>query len=299
MKLYRLTQIWSCSLGFLLLSSLPTWTQPILAVSFSDNIPVLAQVNLEQILPDLASAKVIYLGETHNNLEDHQAQLRMIQGLYEQNPKIAIAMEMFQRPYQISLDRFIKGEISEAELIEQTEYNQRWGFPWENYANVLRFAQRNKLPVLALNTPTEITRKVAREGLESLTKAEQKLIPNSAEIDLNPPEYREMLLNIYQQHHHGGKSNSADFERFFLAQVLWDETMADAIATFIKNNPDYQVIVLAGEGHIIYNYGIPSRVQRRLQNLNLIQRSVIFQSKDEELIETKSDRAIADFILKH
>ena len=299
MKLYRLTQIWSCSLGFLLLSSLPTWNQPILAVPFSDNMPILAQVSPEQILPDLASAKVIYLGETHNNLEDHQAQLRMIQGLYEQNPKIAIAMEMFQRPYQTILDRYIGGEISEAELIEQTEYKQRWGFPWENYADVLRFAQQNKLPVLALNTPMEITRKVAREGLESLTEAEQKLIPNLAEIDLNSPEYREMLLTIYQQHHHGGKSNSADFEKFFLAQVLWDETMAGAIATFIKNNPDYQVIVLAGEGHIIYNYGIPSRVQRRLSNLNLIQRSVIFQSKNEKSIESKSDRPIADFILKH
>lgn len=300
MKLNRLTRIWTCSLGFLLFFNLPTGTLPVLAVFFSETTPVIAQVNAEQILPNLVSAKVIYLGETHNNIEDHQAQLRIIKGLYQQNPKIAIAMEMFQRPYQIILDRYIAGEISEAQLIEQTEYQQRWGFPWENYAEVLRFAQANKLPVLALNTPTEITRKVARQGLESLTNAEQKLIPNSAEIDLNPPEYREMLLKIYQQHHHGGKSNSSDFEKFFLAQVLWDETMADAIANFIKSNPDHQVVVLAGEGHIIYNYGIPSRVQRRLPNLNLIQQSVIFKSKNEELIQNQnSDRPLADFILHH
>ncbi|NJN62127.1 MAG: ChaN family lipoprotein [Coleofasciculaceae cyanobacterium RL_1_1] len=65
------------------------------------------------------------------------------------------------------------------------------------------------------------------------------------------------------------------FDRFFAAQVLWDETMAEAIAQAYRDDPDRQIIVLAGRGHIAYNFGIPSRVQRR----------VIGESEDVDLIE--------------
>ena len=40
--------------------------------------------------------------------------------------------------------------------------------------------------------------------------------------------------------------------------------MAEKAAQFYQENPDYQVVVLAGKGHVIYGYGIPSRVARRL-----------------------------------
>ena len=48
-------------------------------------------------LKELAKANVVYLGETHDNPEDHKIQLQIIQELQRRNPKkIAIAMEMFQ-----------------------------------------------------------------------------------------------------------------------------------------------------------------------------------------------------------
>lgn len=49
--------------------------------------------------------------------------------------------------------------------------------------------------------------------------------------------------------------------------------------------------MIAGRGHIVYGYGIPSRVACRLQHRPLIQRSVLF-GMPEELEE---NRAIADF----
>jgi hypothetical protein len=56
----------------------------------------------------------------------------------------------------------------------------------------------------------------------------------------------------------------AGFNRFFAAQVLWDETIAEAIATAYQANPDRLIVVMAGRGHIAYNFGIPNRVQRRV-----------------------------------
>jgi uncharacterized iron-regulated protein len=228
----------------------------------------------QDILAQLLKANIIYLGETHDSPEDHRAQQEIIQALHRHKGKIAIAMEMFQRPFQTLLDRYLAGEITEAELREQTEYDQRWGFDWEFYAPILRFAKVNQLPVLALNTSTEISRKVAREGLESLTEAERRYIPPFSEIRTDNEAYRQLLQESFSQHDRGGHGNSHNFDRFFLVQVLWDETMAEKIAQFWSANPDYQIVVLAGKGHIQYNYGIPSRVERRLQERNLVQRSV-------------------------
>ncbi|MDY7020234.1 MAG: ChaN family lipoprotein [Cyanobacteriota bacterium] len=273
-------------------------TPPVIAAHFhSLNLfstsPTLyaATSSQERILENLETADVIYLGETHNRFQDHQAQLQIIQSLYQKNPQLAIGLEMFQRPYQSFLDQYIADSISETELIEKSQYLQRWGFPWKNYAPILRFARQNKIPVLALNTPSEVTQKVAQGGLESLTDADKTYIPPFTEIRTDNAEYRQMLKEIYDQHHHS-QGNSNAFENFFLAQVLWDETMAETIADYLQNHPQSQMVVLAGRGHIVYNYGIPSRVERRLNNL--VQRSVLFSSTPEE--SSSKNPAIADYI---
>jgi uncharacterized iron-regulated protein len=291
---------------------------PLIALSlgfyFSFNSPVYAQQvkqqteitcaaskcvsNWKDILPELVLSKVIYLGEIHDSVSDHEKQLEIIQELYKKNPKIAIGLEMFQRPFQGVVNDYINGKISEAEFLQKTEYEKRWGFPWDLYAPILRFAREKKIPVLALNTPAEVTRKVSRQGLQSLTPQERKLIPPFSEIRTDNQEYRKMILEAFEQHQSQGNGKRAIADNFFLAQVLWDETMADTIAKYVKSKPDHQVIVLAGMGHIVYGYGIPSRVERRLKGenfANFTQRSVLLSSPE---ISKPQNKPVADFIIK-
>ncbi len=138
-------------------------------------------------------------------------------------------MEMFQRPFQPVIDHYLAGEIAEAELVAQTEYEARWGFPWEVYAPVLRFARANQIPVLALNTPREITRQVSGQGLASLEEEDFRYIPPLEAIDLSNDNYRDFVAAAFGDHNGHGSFN---FENFFAAQVLWDETMAETIAAF-------------------------------------------------------------------
>lgn len=275
------------SLGFLLLCTGPAEAQKITS-------PVEQQVyTREQFFPLLEKANVVYLGETHDSEADHKAQLQIIQQLHGKNPKIAIAMEMFQRPFQDVIDDYLAGKISEVELLEKSEYNKRWGFDWELYAPILRFAKANNLRVLALNTPAEVTRKVARGGLQSLTAEDRLYIPPNSEIRTDNEAYKNMAMDVFKQHSGAGHGNSANFDNFFLAQVLWDETMAETIANFAQNNPDYQVVVLAGKGHIIYGYGIPSRVMRRVNNPSFVQRSILL-NPDQDW--PGKDGPVADFL---
>lgn len=291
MKKTKLIKLCALSLSIFLLCSSAATAQPI-----ANSQPQQVYTN-QEILQRLLKVRVIYLGETHDSIEDHQAQLAIIQEMQRQNRKIAIALEMFQRPFQSVLDQYLAGQLTEEQLIEQTEYNQRWRFPWEYYAPIVRFAKENQLRLLALNTPTEVTRKVATKGLESLTAEEKKHIPPVSEIRTDNAEYRQMLLEIYQQHQKAAQGNSTAFQRFLQAQVLWDETMAEKIAQFAKANPDYQVVVLAGQGHIVYGYGIPGRVERRLGVGKVKMRSVLFNFPTDS--PSSADKPIADYIWRH
>ena len=250
--------------------------------------------SLEQVLPVLHQARIVYLGETHDRAADHIAQLAIIEALYQHNPYLIIAMEMFQQPAQIALERYLRGEINEPELLRQTEYEQRWGFDWELYAPILRLAKAHGIPILALNTPSEVTRQVASRGLESLSPAERQVIPPLDEIRLEPPAYRQMLQQIYADSHHGHRhSNRNQFEFFFQAQVLWDETMAERLAQVLYQS-DRQVVVLTGQGHLVYGYGIPSRVMRRVQGTDLAQ--IVVLLNPDRLPAAATDPVVADFL---
>ncbi|NJL53587.1 MAG: ChaN family lipoprotein [Hydrococcus sp. SU_1_0] len=157
---------------------------------------------------------VIYLGESHDSPSIHQQQLEIITQLQadlaDAEPELAIALEMFQRPFQPMLDRYLAGTITEAQLREQTEYDTRWGFDWKFYAPILRFAKDQQIPLIALNTPSEITQKVAQSGINSLEKNDFRYIPPLQDIKLDNAEYRQRLTEIYQHHAEGGQGSSKD-----------------------------------------------------------------------------------------
>ncbi|MEM9162227.1 MAG: ChaN family lipoprotein [Cyanobacteria bacterium P01_F01_bin.4] len=255
-----------------------------------------------QVLDDLAQADVVYLGESHDQPDDHLMQRLLIDVLYNRHlaaqtvgegvKRFAIALEMFQSPFQPLLDQYVAGEISEADLREQSEYDTRWGFPWEYYAPILRFARAHQIPLLALNAPVEVTNQVARKGLESLSEQQQQWVPS--ELDLAEPQYEQLLQRFYQEIH-VNHSNSSDFERFFLIQTLWDETMAAGIAEFLKLHQGAQVVVLSGQGHIVYDFGIPNRVARQLGAQPLAQRTVLLTPEpDDFALET--NLPLADYL---
>ncbi|NJL00892.1 MAG: ChaN family lipoprotein [Spirulinaceae cyanobacterium RM2_2_10] len=241
------------------------------------------------LIEQLRAANVVYLGEQHDRVADHEAQLEIVQALHAANPQLAIALEMFQHPFQAALDRYLAGESDEAALLAESEYEQRWGFPWEFYAPLLRFAKANQIPVIALNTPTEVTRQISGQGLASLDAAARQQIPPLDEIDTGNANYRRLLETAFSAHAaHGG----LEFENFFAAQVTWDETMAMNIAAFHRAQPQRQVIVIAGRGHVIYGYGIPDRVARRL-GPDLVQKTILLNPP--AAINADGERSPSDF----
>jgi uncharacterized iron-regulated protein len=215
---------------------------------------------VEQLIPVLAGKRVVFVGEQHNRLEHHLVQLEIIRRLHEQHPQLqlAIGMEVFQQPFQQHLDDYVAGAITEQQMLRATEYYERWRMDYRLYAPILRYAREHGLPVVALNLPSELTRKVGRVGLAGLTPGELTRLP--AEIDRSDSAYEQRIRDVFESH---PNNNDQPFEHFFEVQLLWDEGMAERAAGFLQAHPEHLLVVLAGAGHLAFGSAIPQRLTRR------------------------------------
>ncbi len=215
-------------------------------------------LRLAGIIDKVSHKKIVYVGEQHDKYEHHFTEFEVIKALFKKNHKIAIGMEMFQKPFQKALDDYIQGRIDEKQFLKASEYFKRWVFDYNLYKDILRFARAEKIPVVALNIRSEIVDKISRGGIDSLTEEERKELP--ATMDMSDEDYRDRLRSVFETHESFGER---DFNHFFQAQIVWDESMAESIAEYLKKNPDRQMIVIAGGGHLMFASGIPKRVFRR------------------------------------
>ena len=62
-------------------------------------------ISFHQLLSDLEPSSVIFIGETHDQIEHHHSQVRILQGLIEKNREVVVGMEMFERSQQPILDQ--------------------------------------------------------------------------------------------------------------------------------------------------------------------------------------------------
>jgi uncharacterized iron-regulated protein len=215
---------------------------------------------LEELARQLASRRVVFIGEIHNRYDHHLNQLEIIRQLHQLDSNLALGVEYFQQPFQSKVDDYIAGRISETDFLRATEYYVRWGYDYRLYAPIFRYAREQHIPVRALNVPTALVKAVARVGFAGLSETERLALPGSMEPV--GEEYRDRLSDIFRAHQGAGPSN---FNHFVEAQQVWDEGMAESAATYLGANKDRHLVILAGAGHMEFGSGIPKCLERRIQ----------------------------------
>ena len=233
------------------------------------------EVGTETFWQALENADVILLGERHDNAGDHAAQYAIIRELVRRQPDLDIGFEMFQTPFQSTLDAWINGTIDEVALVRDTEYRKRWGYRIAFYRPFLQFARKRAIKLWALNAPSEWTRAITQYGgSQAVPDAIKQAWP---ELDLEDSQHRKTVLPFLIQHAHA--QNHAD--AYYQAQVLWDESMAKRIAEIVGSPQRRSALVaLTGELHTIPG-AIPNRIARRNAKANVV--TVILRQHDEEV----------------
>ncbi len=217
------------------------------------------RVSFDELIHSLASKDVVFIGEIHDDPGHHLIQIQILQALLDRwGSKAAVGMEFFPRTVQEMLDRYIRGSWTESEFLAAVDWEKIWGYDYPLYRPLMLAARAKSVRVVAINAPPAIVKKVAREGLAALSAHERSQI--AADLDLGNKGHREFLQKAYGEHTH---PDLKSFENFYVAQTVWEETMAETISSYLKENGG-KMIVFTGNGHIIHRFGVPDRTARRI-----------------------------------
>ncbi len=214
------------------------------------HVPTGLVVSKEQLLDTVSDSRVIYVGETHDNLEAHRVQLEALRGLNERFPgKVAVGMEMFRRSAQPQLDRWNRGALPLDEF--KKLFYQNWGPGFEMYRPIFDYLRAHNLPLVGLKSSKETEAVLRREGTGA---------PGLPEMDLGDSFHKQYALSIFGGHSSEGVSNKP-----YEMLTLWEEAMAQSVAQFLDDpaRRDFKLVVLAGGFHVQYGFGIPKRAFRR------------------------------------
>src|SRR5262249_13806593 len=152
--------------------------------------------------------------------------------------------------------------IDEAALRSRTGWGDRWGYDFALYGPTIGAAVAEGAALVALNAPDELRKKISHHGLESLTPDERAQVP---ELKLDDAQHRAWFDALMEgmggstahsvksedeaNPHDAAKDKDKDKDkqpdmkghpempspdRIYMVQVLWDETMADTAAKWLK-----------------------------------------------------------------
>jgi uncharacterized iron-regulated protein len=214
------------------------------------------------VLTAARSADVLLLGEAHDDADHHLWQLQSLGMLLGQRGALVIGMEMFPRRVQPALDRWIAGQLSEEQLLEQSEWDRVWRFDPELYLPILRFARLNRIPLIALNVERSLIAETGSSGWDAVAAERREGITDPAPA---PNDYRDILKSSFYAHgeHRDEPAEPEDiaFEYFVQAQLVWDRAFAQALADASISHPQSLIVGIIGSGHLRYGHGVPHQLR--------------------------------------
>jgi uncharacterized iron-regulated protein len=225
--------------------------------------PTGREMTREQLYDYLAGFTVIYVGESHDSVDDHAVQLEILQALHERFPgEVALGLEMLRTDSQAAVDRWVSGAMSDKEMVRL--WARDWGaasYPY--YKDILAYVREVGMPVVALNRPRYMAPPQQGPGASTEGAVGTSVRPRpDPEIDNDDPYYQAYICAFLAGHDAG----PGTLEQFIRAQSLWDETMAESAAAFLSQagNRSRRLVVFAGRNHVLYGFGIPRRLFRRV-----------------------------------
>jgi uncharacterized iron-regulated protein len=222
--------------------------------------------DFESMVAAIARADVVFVGEQHDDPNTHRLERALLDGLARRRGDIILSLEMFERDVQNRLDQFRTGRLPEAEFLAASR-------PWPRYATdykpLVGLAIERQWPVIAANIPRPIASEISKGGLDVLLnkgESEMEWVAHDWECPTGDEYYRRFVEVMK------GHTAPAEMDRFYAAQCLKDETMAESIAKAwsaaagSKAGTRPLVVHYNGSFHSDYGLGTAARVKRRLPN---------------------------------
>ena len=198
------------------------------------------EVSRAELVESLRNQNFILLGELHDNPQHHQARAEIVEQLASGRPTV-VAEHL-----EVGKTLVASGNL-EADLAK-AGFDAR-GWEWPLHRPLFQKIVDLGLPLLGGNLPPEQARKAVRDGPSALPA------PLAARIARHPlsPEAEQALDRDLEQGH-CGHMPAKWLPGMRLAQRARDAAMLAAL----ENAPGRPAILVAGNGHVRKDYGIPS-----------------------------------------
>jgi uncharacterized iron-regulated protein len=188
-------------------------------------------------------ARVVYLGETHDNPVHHAHQARVLQALLRAGAHPALAFEMLTQDQQPEVDEAMRGADG-AVLDARLRWRERGWPDFAMYQPLFEPALTDRLPVIAADLDPATVHRIAKEGLGVLPGAERDRVASR----LRPDPERETRLEREIAEAHCGLLPAAAIP--FMAQAWHARNVVMARHIGEALDEGRRVVVIVGRGHL-------------------------------------------------
>jgi hypothetical protein len=130
--------------------------------------------SFEDLIDSALNSNLVFIGDYHTLRESQKTPLRVAGRLLSRNRSLVFCTEAFHIDDQPFIERWQKQEIDDSELLEKTDWNSKWGFPWRNFGMQMHYFRERDIPIIALNSHEKIvgTSFAARDRIAAMRLVE-------------------------------------------------------------------------------------------------------------------------------
>lgn len=134
-----------------------------------------------EILAEVESADIVYGGDFHAHGPAQRTHFKILRHLAPERP-VVLALECFDPRAHKVLQLFLAGKIDTETLKKRSRWDERWGFPFENYRALIELAKTRGWAI----EPIGIARGVT-VGSRGLTRQDVSTAKRLKEISMRAP----------------------------------------------------------------------------------------------------------------
>ncbi|TNF26570.1 MAG: hypothetical protein EP329_21040 [Deltaproteobacteria bacterium] len=210
----------------------------------------------------LADVRCIYVAEQHAVPAYHAVQRAVLERLARAGRSVVVGVEWLPASSREIVETWLAGDEPVEALAAALDWEHRWGHDFAAYAPIFAWARAHRVDVVPVNAERGLAREVARTPLAELSEETRAALPP---LDTGNPRHRALfdaMMHAAMSGHGGHALPALVLDRYYMAQLVWDETMSRNVATLLTDpaHPDRAVVVFAGLGHIRFGLGVPQRV---------------------------------------